>query len=527
MKKILTTVLALALLSTTALFAKQIDKSISGMEFIKQLGFGWNLGNTLDAISTSDLSSEKSWGQPATTKAMIDGLAAAGIKTIRIPVSWHNHILNTTAYTIDPQWMQRVKTIVDWAIEDDMYVILNIHHDNAETPKGKMKPGAGYYPNSTNKEESLKFLLRIWAQICTTFNNNYDEHLIFETLNEPRLIGHQHEWNYAPNCKECKDSMNVLMEFNQKIVDQIRKTSGNNAFRFIAVPSLACGLDSLIDSSFQTPKDPCNRIIAAVHMYTPYDFAMNPSPAINVFTEAHKKNLIECFTKLENKFLAKKIPVYIGEMGATNKENLQDREKWFEFFVTEAWKKHIPSILWDNGAYDASDKQYGEKYGFYCRYQQKWYFPSLIKIAVESAGGTSGSIPLYDANYEYDFDSTNAEQIVSNFDTLSWKNSITIPKSKLNDLKKGSIIKIQTKSSESPDKTYRSLSFRNTKWKELKPFNGDVYGNGSIFNCSVNPNSDNAVYYWELSASDAEILKAQDILLCGNNVNVIGLWIQF
>ena len=97
-------------------------------------GNGWNLGNTLDAKSDGDkankgLSTETSWGMPKTTKAMIDAVAAKGFKTIRVPVSWHNHIVDAN-YTIDTKWLERVKEIVDWSLESGMNVIINIHHDN-------------------------------------------------------------------------------------------------------------------------------------------------------------------------------------------------------------------------------------------------------------------------------------------------------------------------------------------------------------------------------------------------------------
>ncbi len=116
----------------------KVFTEIKARDAVHEMKAGWNLGNTLDATgytptgslgSKADLSSEISWSQPYTTKAMIDGLAASGIKTLRIPISWSRHIIDPD-YTIDPAWMSRVKEIVDWALEDGLYVIINIHHDN-------------------------------------------------------------------------------------------------------------------------------------------------------------------------------------------------------------------------------------------------------------------------------------------------------------------------------------------------------------------------------------------------------------
>ena len=103
---------------------------------VRDMKIGWNLGNTLDASSdnnrSDELSYESLWCGIKTTKEMIDAVKNAGFRTVRIPVSWHNHVTADGSYTISQVWMDRVQEIVDYAIEDDMYVILNIHHDNNE-----------------------------------------------------------------------------------------------------------------------------------------------------------------------------------------------------------------------------------------------------------------------------------------------------------------------------------------------------------------------------------------------------------
>ena len=132
---------------------------------------GWNLGNTLDATDSNTnygAGTETYWGMPKTTQAMIKAVSAAGFKTIRIPVSWHNHVSTDGKYTINSEWMARVKEIVDWAIENDMYVILNCHHDNYNTP-AKMPKGHGYYPNKVNFAESAIFVYNLWSQIAIAF----------------------------------------------------------------------------------------------------------------------------------------------------------------------------------------------------------------------------------------------------------------------------------------------------------------------------------------------------------------------
>lgn len=368
----------------------------SGIEIARDMGFGWNLGNTLDATGNglnAGLGTETVWGQPKTTKAMIDGLVRSGVKTIRIPVSWHNHIVNKENYEIDSSWMNRVKQIVDWAIDDGMYVVLNIHHDNATYAKTPMAAGSGFYPLKKDLTESEIYLTNVWAQISATFNNSYDEHLIFEVLNEPRLQGDKHEWWYDSNCSTCKEAMNCLNEYNQLIVDTIRKSGGNNAKRFIAIPSIDCSPDASLSPDFKMPKDPSNKLMAAVHMYTPYNFAM-ASPGDVTFTDNHKSDISGTLNRLYTKYVSKGIPVYVGEMGATDKNNLKDREAWMDYFVTAAMEKSIPCMLWDNGSVlPSGSSDYDEKYGYYNRRSQTWYYPTLVEIAVKAAGGTALELP--------------------------------------------------------------------------------------------------------------------------------------
>lgn len=353
----------------------------SALQTVKDMKTGWNLGNTLDASSSRTLSSETSWGQPMTTKAMIDTLAKSGIKTIRIPTSWSNHIIDRN-YTIDPNWMTRVKTIVDWALENDMYVILNSHHDCYEKPTA-MKKCSGYYPNSTNYEESARFLLNIWTQISTAFNNGYDEHLIFETMNEPRLRGTNNEWWNDINSSTYKDAAETLNKLNQVALDAIRATGGNNQKRYVMIPGLRAAVDSAIANEFKLPKDNSDgKLIISVHMYDPYDFAMQGGGSFE-FKPRHQSTLESSFDKLNTYFVSKGIPVIIGEYGATNKGNLEERVKWFKFFLSYSRRYGITSILWDNGGFEPS-KTESEKFGFFDRRALKWRFPEILEAILKS-----------------------------------------------------------------------------------------------------------------------------------------------
>ena len=391
MRKLISILLLTTLLSSVFAEDKKSTETYDATQIVTMMKFGWNLGNTLDALGGSwkkGLNTQTAWGQPLTTKEMIDGLAKSGVKTIRIPVSWSEHVIDKY-YTIDPKWMARVKEIVTWAYENDMFIILNSHHDNFDQNK-KIPAGKGvYYPSEENYEESKKFLTCLWKQISSHFIE-FDYHLIFETLNEPRPKGTSNEWWYDQNSPVCKKYMGTLNKLNQDIVNTIRASGGNNTHRVIMVPSLAASPDAALSKDFRIPTDTVeNRLAISVHMYTPYNFAM-ASPGDIKFTEAHQKELSTIFRKLYNKFVSAGTPVVIGEMGATNKNNLQDRINWFNFFITEARKNSIYTCcLWDNGVWeinekDPKDKIYSEHYGYYNRTKQTWYFPELIKTAIKA-----------------------------------------------------------------------------------------------------------------------------------------------
>ncbi len=356
----------------------------SSLDFVKNMTCGWNLGNTMEAVGISGSASETFWGQPSTTKAMIDSLAASGIKSIRIPVSWSNHM--DKKYTIDQSWMKRVKQIVDWAIEDGMYVIINTHHDNWENGN-KIPTAKGYYPNQACFEESERFLTNVWTQISLAFNNGYDQHLIFETLNEPRLRGTSQEWWNNRGTDTYKEGAEYLNKLNQVCLDAIRKSGGNNAKRFVMIPGLRAAVDSALAPEFSLPQDSAeDKLILSVHMYDPQDFALN-TPGAKKFVQAHKDALNRSFDSLYEAYISKGIPVVIGEYGATNKDNLEERVKWTNFFLEESRKYGITACLWDNGGFDASTSQ-GEKYGFFDRRALKWVFPEIIDAIVKSTNSS-------------------------------------------------------------------------------------------------------------------------------------------
>ena len=335
------------------------DPSITAAVIVNSMKFGWNLGNTLDAHegeegekwTSQKNGTESDWGMKDTaTTALFKKLKASGIKTVRIPVSWHNHV--DSNLNINSEWMSHVKSVVDMAYGEGLFVIINIHHDNYKGTDLGTKAGFTLY--ETDKTQSLKFVEKIWKQVANTFKD-YDGHLVFETLNEPRVIGDAHEWSCQSSytCENCKKYVAVINELNQKAVDVIRTSGGNNANRIIMFPGYVASPYGAIEGKkagvFKIPTDSTtNRLALSVHMYTPYNFAME-SPGSDSLTQEHKNDLAEHFTALNETFISKGIPVVIGEMGATNKDNFTARKEWFTYYLGLCKTYNVAAVLWDNG----------------------------------------------------------------------------------------------------------------------------------------------------------------------------------
>jgi len=364
--------------------------TVSSINFAKNLKAGWNLGNTLDAYSddTSNqwcqgLYAEACWGSPYTTQTMIKSIKSAGFTTIRIPITWHTHV--DSSYNIDSEWMNRVKTVVDWAYNEGLYVIINVHHDNI-TASAMNSGTAGYVLNSSYKTKSNAYLKAVWTQIATTFKG-YNDHLIFEVLNEPRNVGGSDEW-YLSSDSTAKSYNSLITAYEQTCVDAIRATGGNNASRFLMCPAYDGSYSYL--GTYSLPTDSASdKLLISYHAYNPYNFAMYSSSGWDTtFDSNDKSELTSLFSTARSRF--PNVGIVIGETSASNKNNLSDREAWATYYFGTAYSSYnCAVILWDNGQADA-DLYSGEQHGYFNRSANTWYFPSIVRNAIKAAGGTPG-----------------------------------------------------------------------------------------------------------------------------------------
>jgi len=313
---------------------------ITAAQLVTDIKVGWNLGNTLDATNITWLSNptiselEKAWGNPVTTKANITAIKNAGFNAIRIPVSWTK--CANSNYKIRTDWMKRVTEVVNYAVDNDMYILLNTHHDEDV-----------FKFTNANKAASINAFKKIWGQIAYNFQN-YNEKLIFEGLNEPRTIGSSAEWNGGT-----AEERTNLNEHYKVFVETVRSCGGNNDKRFLVLNTYAASGVASAMSSLTIPTDTAqNKIIASYHAYEPYNFALNKDSPIKTWSQSNSSDtspINERIDRAYNLFVSKGIPVIIGEFGALNKNNEPARATWVEYYVKSAAQKGIKCFWWDDG----------------------------------------------------------------------------------------------------------------------------------------------------------------------------------
>lgn len=344
----------------TIVYTAEELENMDSVDFAAIMQFGWNLGNTLDANSKKGMESETCWNQPKATQELFDYIKEVGFTSVRIPVSWGNHV--DSDYKIDDEWMARVKEVVDYAYNQGLFVIINSHHDNDY-----------YYPSDEKIAESEKYLTTIWEQIAEEFKD-YDDHLVFESMNEPRLSGTDIEWWFAMNNVEGKKAIVNICKLNQAFVNTVRATGGNNATRFLLVPSYAANPDFALFRDFTMPEDTAtNKLMLSVHAYTPYDFAGNGNGYKD--WDASKNNEFVFMGKLMAAFIHEGYGVVIGEFGATNKDNLDSRIAWAKGYTQKAASMGMSYFVWDNGATGVGE----ENFGVINRNDLSLYYPELFE----------------------------------------------------------------------------------------------------------------------------------------------------
>lgn len=312
---------------------------------------GINLGNTLESVDSWEtapfsVSKETVWGNPEANQAIFDAYAAAGFKSVRIPVTWSQY--TDANGTIAPFWLARVKQVVDYARNAGLYVIINIHHDSWVIPD---------YAHQSDANAKMK---SFWTQIATYFKD-YDNHLLFAGTNEIAMPN-----TYTtPTAENCA----VQSGYNQAFVSAVRATGGNNASRTLVIQHYATNIDWGLDTCHQAtlPTDSAtNRLMVEIHYYTPWDFvdsgspewqwgaiATDPSAVNSCCNEAYVRQELD---RLQTAYTRKGIPVIMGEYGAYSKTSgpgvgVSTYVNYWDAYLTNASvTRGIVPFYWDIGA---------------------------------------------------------------------------------------------------------------------------------------------------------------------------------
>ena len=374
--------------------------TMTAFQITQNMKVGWNLGNTLDAyaqdengvaLSTYGLDSETCWGCPKANETLFKSLKAKGFNTVRIPTTWFQHLDSND--NVDPAWMARVHEVVDYAYKNGMYVILNIHHEEGWINRPDL---------ATAYDDIKPRLLKLWTQIATEFKD-YDQHLIFECMNEPRAKGTDHEWWYATPVAEA----DVINKLEADFVKLIRGMDGPYAkTRLLMLPGYVASSDKTFLNQIVLPEND-DFLAVSIHAYTPYNFTMNTNEKEgayhDTFTKEFSNDLAYNLQNFRDMFINKDVPVVIGEMGTSNFGNTQARVDWTTQYFTTTKKYGIPCVLWDNNI-ESNPKAPGECHGYINRETGEWYSSSLpiINKMMEIMNddsivwGSEGKMPEYD-----------------------------------------------------------------------------------------------------------------------------------
>lgn len=426
--------------SFTAPFSVQAAKKdttsfedLNQSQIVEAMGPGWNLGNQLESV-TDNVPEETNWGNPVITEKLIQSVKAAGFKSIRIPVSYFAKIDDDKDYTIDSKWLDRVQEVVDYCIKNDLYAVINIHGDGYNTIDGSW-----LLCNGKNQTEIKKKYKKVWKQIAERFKN-YDEHLLFESMNE------EFDGSYSEPNKEYYQNIN---DYNQIFVDTVRKTGDNNTKRWLIIPGWNTNIDYTAgDYGFKLPTDQYRdksidkeeqRIMISVHYYSPWDFcggengvitqwgneADDSSKTSTTCDETYMKNQLNL---MKTTFADKGYPVFIGEYGSIDKTSYDSENEYYRAYFARklcqlSRKNGCIPMYWDNG--------YNGVHGFglFDRTTCEITQPVIIDAIMEGFGqkasqnSTLMSVRLYvsDSKYWTTIQSDNTARITKKGGTYTLK----------------------------------------------------------------------------------------------------------
>ncbi len=339
---------------------------VSSVEFVRMMGNGINLGNTMEAYGHNQgtgmttAAYETMWGQPITTEEMIVGMKEAGFDTLRIPVAWTNMMdYESGDYTIAEEYLDRVEEIVRWAVDADMYVIINDHWDGGWW---------GMFGSATEETVDAAWELyeSMWTQIADRFAD-YSSQVIFESANEELGTGLNSTSVATDSGGLTEDELYALTnEINQKFVDIVRASGGNNENRFLLIAGYNTNIANTCDERFEMPEDSAeDKLLISVHFYDPWDFCSEDQETQPQWgTKAEFESMKESL-EMMTQFTDAGIGVVIGEYGAmplADGTYKNDMNAYHQAILDLCTMYDYCPILWDRGDfYSKTDCALGDE----------------------------------------------------------------------------------------------------------------------------------------------------------------------
>lgn len=339
--------------------------NLTSIELAEDMGNGWNLGNTMEAVadwlgSNATVENyENAWGQPTTTKAMIDGLKESGISSIRIPVAWSNMMSDDETYTINEGYFKRIDEIIGYVLDNNLYAVMNIHWDG------------GWWEDFGSEDESVRNAAMekytaVWTQLSEHYKK-YSHKLIFESANEELGNATKGKFTDSENYENCT-------AINQKFVDIVRNSGGNNTDRYLLIAGYNTDIKNTCDSRFRMPVDTIeNRLLISVHYYTPSTYCIASEEdnswgySASWGTEDDVEEMRSYFKQM-TKFTEAGYGVIVGEYGVAEikkdgKYVLKDGADKFVNSVVEISDEYgYCPMLWDCGAfYDRTEATFKDE----------------------------------------------------------------------------------------------------------------------------------------------------------------------
>ncbi len=352
MRLLLAAPLVLSVLAVPAATQAQDTEPQTAEEIVAAMQPGWNLGNTLDAMCCSPGADETAWGNPRVDPSLFEDIKAEGFNSVRIPVSWGTRTGPAPDYTIEPATMDRVQEIVDYALDADLYVMINTHHDSWQWIEHIADP--------EQHDAVMAQYTATWTQIADTFKD-YPQELLFEPINEVGFSG------WGPGTDKDHE---LIAELNSSFHEVVRASGGANADRLLVLPTIRTGSDpgdmDALAAQIEALDDPM--LAATTHNYGYFPFSANlaGSPSYDEEVQAF---LEEDFQRQVDTFVSQGVPVIIGEYSLhDNYENRVERGealKFFEHFGYLARTSGITTMWWDNGRhYDRYKRQWRDQEQF-------------------------------------------------------------------------------------------------------------------------------------------------------------------